>query len=112
MRSGKLRHRLDFEAPGLQQDPATGEMLEGWTLVWSKVPASIEALSARDLIAAKAGQSEVSARIVIRYRTGILPTMRILHRDVIYNIQGLPLPDKVSGLEYLTLLVAAGVNDG
>lgn len=112
MRSGKLRHRVDFEAPGLQQDPVTGEMLEGWTLVWSKVPASIEALSARDLIAAQAGQSEISARIVIRYRTGILPTMRILHRDTIYNIQGLPLPDKVSGLEYLTLLVATGVNDG
>ena len=59
MRSGKLRHRLVFEAPGLQQDPATGEMLEGWTLVWSKVPASIEALSARDLIAAKADRKSV-----------------------------------------------------
>lgn len=112
MRSGKLRHRVDFQAPGQGQDPVTGEMVEGWVSVWEKVPASIEALSARDLIAAQAGQSEVSARIVIRYRTGVLPPMRILHRDMIYNIQGQPLPDKVSGLEYLTLLVAAGVNDG
>lgn len=112
MRSGKLRHRVRFEAPGMQQDPVTGEMVDGWMPVWSEVPASIEALSARDLIAAKAGQSEITGRIVIRYRAGVLPTMRVVHRETIYNIQGQPLPDKVSGLEYLTLLVAAGVNDG
>lgn len=112
MQAGKLRHRITLQRLATQQDPVTGEMQEGVWVEVAKLWASIEALSARDLIAAKAGQSEVSARIVIRYRTGILPTMRILHRDVIYNIQGLPLPDKVSGLEYLTLLVAAGVNDG
>ncbi|WP_223532061.1 phage head closure protein [Pseudomonas sp. BF-R-30] len=112
MRAGLLRQRITFQEPGLVQDRETGEMLAGWQTTWEKVPASIESLSARDLIAAQAGQSEVTARIVIRYRPGVQPTMRILHRGTIYNIQGQPLPDKKAGLEYLTLLVSAGVNDG
>ena len=112
MRAGRLRHRVAFQTPGLVQDPGTGEMLPGWETAWDKVPASVEPLSARDLIAAQAGQSEASARIVIRFRAGVLPTMRILHRGDIYDIKGPPMPDPVSGLEYLTILVAKGVNDG
>ncbi|VVN74057.1 phage head closure protein [Pseudomonas fluorescens] len=112
MRAGKLRHRISFQISGLVQDPETGEMLSGWETIWEKVPASVEPLSARDLIAAQAGQSEASARMVIRYRAGVLPTMRILHRGDVYNIQGPPLPDPESGLEYLTILVAKGLNDG
>jgi SPP1 family predicted phage head-tail adaptor len=112
MRAGKLRHRIAFQEPGEVQDPTTGEMLPGWIPVWESVPASVESLSARDLIAAQSGQSEASGRMVIRYRAGVLPTMRILHRGDIYNIQGPPMPDPDSGLEYLTILVAKGVNDG
>ncbi|MHC8396133.1 phage head closure protein [Pseudomonas sp. LB3P93] len=112
MRAGDLRHRITFQALGPAQDPGTGEEIEGWTTVWEKVPASVELLSARDLIAAQAGQSEASSRMVIRYRPGVLPTMRILHRGDVYNIQGPPMPDPVSGLEYLTILVAKGLNDG
>ena len=107
-----MRHRVTFQALGLTQDPGTGEEIEGWTTVWEKVPASVEPLSARDLIAAQAGQSEASGRMVIRYRPGVLPTMRILHRGDVYNIQGPPMPDPDSGLEYLTILVAKGLNDG
>ena len=112
MKLGELRHLITIQHLVAQQDPVTGEMSDGVWTDFAKVYASIEALSARDLIAAQANHSEVSARIVIRYRAGVLPTMRIVHRDTIYDIQGPPLPDKVSGLEYLTLLVAAGVNDG
>ncbi|WP_448089512.1 phage head closure protein [Pseudomonas azerbaijanoccidentalis] len=112
MRAGLLRHRITFQSPGMVQDPETGEMLPGWVPVWEKVAASVEPLSARDLIAAQAGQSEASGRVVIRYRAGVLPTMRIIHRGDVYDIQGQPMPDPVSGLEYLTILVAKGVNDG
>lgn len=112
MRAGKLRHRITIQALGLVQDSETGEMLQEWETVWEKVPASVEPLSARDLIAAQAGQSEASGRMVIRYRAGVLPTMRILHRGDVYDIQGQPMPDPDSGLEYLTILVGKGVNDG
>lgn len=78
-------------------------------LAW--VYASIEPLSTRDFIAASAVQSEVTARIVIRYRPGITTDMRILHRDKVYAIEGV-LTDKVSGLDYLTLPVSEGVKRG
>jgi SPP1 family predicted phage head-tail adaptor len=112
MQAGKLRHRVDFEKPGLTQDQVSGDMVPGWETVWAKVPASVEPLSARDLIAAQAGQSQASGRVRIRYRPGVLSTMRILHRGEVYEIKGQPMPDPVSGLEYLTILVAKGVSDG
>ena len=114
MRAGKLRHKVTIQAPGLTQDPVSGEMVPGWVdwpVAGAKHWASIEPLSARDFIAAQAGQSEIAARIVMRYREGILPTMRILHRGKVYVIQGV-LPDAKSGLEYLTIPVSEGVKDG
>ncbi|MNP72397.1 Phage head-tail joining protein [compost metagenome] len=50
--------------------------------------------------------------MVIRYRPGVLPTMRILYRGEVYSIVGPPLADAKSGLDYLTILVEKGVKDG
>lgn len=112
MQAGKLRHRIDFQTLNQMQNPVTGEMVPGWSTVWAKVPAAVTPLSVRDLIAAQAAQSEATARIVIRYRLGVLPTMRIIYRGEVYDIKGPALPDPDSGLEYLTIMVAKGVNDG
>ena len=110
MRNGKLRHRITLQRPGLSQDPQTGEMIPGWQDV-ATVWASIEPLSAREFIAAQAGQSEVSARVVIRHRDDVDATMRALYRGKLYNIHGV-LADPKSGLEYLTLPVSEGTRDG
>ncbi|WP_300747492.1 phage head closure protein [Pseudomonas sp.] len=110
MRAGELRHRVELQRPLFTQDPVTGEMTPTWLEV-ARLYASIEPLSARDFLAASAAQSKVSARVVIRYRAGVDSTMRIIHRDKIYNIEGV-LADKVSGLDYLTLPCSEGVNDG
>lgn len=106
MRIGKLRHRVTLQAKGQTQDPNTGEMLPGWQDV-ATVWASVEALSGRDLIAAQANDSEISARIVIRYREGVTSAMRIAHRGQLYDIQAV-LPDPESGREYLTMPVSLG----
>lgn len=110
MRAGKLRHRVTIEQPGQAQDPTTGEMIPGWQAV-ATVWASIEPLSVRDFMAAQAAQSEVSARITIRHREGLDPTMRITHRGKAYKIEGL-LPDDRSGRQWLTIPVSEGVSDG
>ena len=96
VRSGKLRHRVAIERPAYTQDPATGEMIPGWELV-GNVWADVNPLSAREFMAAQANQSEVKARITIRYRPGLTPDMRIRHRDRIYNPAGL-IPDQESGI--------------
>lgn len=107
--AGKLRHRVILQAFVSGRD-SDGVLTEQWTTV-AEVWASVEPLSAREFVAAAATQARVTARIVIRYRPEVVPTMRILHRDKIYNIEGV-LADKDSGLEYLTLPCSEGVNQG
>lgn len=111
LKAGRLRHRITIQSPSSTQDPNTGEMLPTWVDVWTQVPAAIEPLSVRDLIAAQATQSKVTARITIRQREGLTADMRILHKGKIYNPAGW-LPDPDSGLEYLTAPCSEGVNDG
>lgn len=107
--SGKLRHRVSIERITRTQDPVTGAIAETWTEI-AKVWAAVEPLSAREFVQSAAGQSEVTARITIRTRD-ILATDRIIHRGTAYNIRGV-LADKDSGLEYITLPVGTGVNEG
>lgn len=109
--AGNLRHRVSIQRKQITQNPQTGAMTETWVDAWSNVPAAIEPLSAREFIAASAVQSEVTTRITIRYRAGVTASMRILHNDRIYNIQGV-LPDPESGRSWLTLPCSEGVNDG
>lgn len=112
MEAGKLRHPVEIQHKITPRDPVTGEFLAPAWVEFAKVWAAVEDLSARDMIAAKAGQSQVTGRMVIRYRSGVLPTMRVIHRGEAYSIEGPPIADKKSGLEYLTLLVSKGVKDG
>lgn len=111
LKAGRLRHRVDIQSKVQTQDPQTGEIIETWVTTWPQVPAEIAPLSVREYIAAQAIQSNISARIVIRYRDNMLPTMRILHKGRIYNPAGW-LPDPVRGNEYLTAPCSEGVNDG
>lgn len=108
--AGRLRHRVLIQRPEYTQNPVTGEMVKAWVDV-AGVYASVEPLSARDFVAAAATQSKVAVRIIIRYRPGVDASMRLLHGTRIYNIEG-ALPDKDSGLEYLTLPCSEGVSDG
>lgn len=112
IQAGKLRHRIEIQHKVTPRDPMTGEFGEPAWELFAKVWAQVTPLSARDLIAAQAAQSEATARIVIRYRIGVLSTMRIVYRDEVYSIEGPPLEDPNSSREYLTILVSKGVKDG
>jgi len=101
--AGKLNQRVTLQAFSTERD-SEGAVTEEWTDV-ATVWASVEPLSAREFVQAAATQSKVTARIVIRYRDDVVPTMRAVHRGKTYNIEGV-LPDKDSGLEYLTLPVS------
>ncbi len=107
--AGKLRHRVLIQQQVTTRDD-DGFSHTSWVDV-ATVWASVEPLSAREFIQSGQTQAAITARITIRYREGLLPSMRILHRGEVFNIAGV-LPDKVSGLEYITIPVSAGVNDG
>jgi SPP1 family predicted phage head-tail adaptor len=106
--AGKLRHRVVVEQLVIninsfgEQDPAQ------W-VPFAEVWAAIEPLSGREFLAASQTQSSVSCRITIRTLAGLLPSMRITHRDKVYNIAAI-LTDPVSGLEYMTLPCEVGLN--
>lgn len=107
--SGKLRHRVEIQE-FVEVINSFGEREKYWAHV-ADVCAEVAPLSAKAFIAAQQGQSEISARITIRYRPDLKPEMRIVFRGKFYKIKDL-LPDPVSGLEYLTLPVSEGVGEG
>lgn len=111
LNAGKLRHRITIEKPISVQNPETGEVLKQWEIVHASVAAAIEHLSAREFVASRSQQSQITARITIRYRAGLTAMMRIIHKGKIYNPEGW-LPDLKSGIEYLTAPVSESVNEG
>ena len=99
--AGSLRHRIRIEAPTRTQDPLTGAMTTAWTLV-AEVFAAIHPLSVSGIIAAQSVKSKIDTRIVIRYRPGMNPSMRLVGPDgTIYTPTGF-LHDMDYGREYLT----------
>lgn len=106
----RLRHIVRIEQPTTAKD-AFGAPLPGWEIVWDNVYAEVVPSSAREFVASAKENSQVTARITLRWRPGMHAAMRITHRGTVYNISGV-LPDGGSGLEYITLPVTAGVNGG
>lgn len=120
--SGRLRHLVRIEeyvdvldTSGEPVRGEQGEFIKEWAEV-ATVWAAIEPLSAREFIQSAAMQSQVTARITIRQRDGLNAAMRLVHvvngaDGKVYDIEGV-LADKESGLEYLTIPVSEGTNDG
>lgn len=110
MAAGKFRHKVQIQRwmEGIQ-DPETGDITSDWVDL-KVVNASVEPLSVKEFIQSSAGQSQITARIKMRYRD-VKASDRILHRGKIYNVTGV-LPDPRSGLEYVTCPVTEGVNNG
>ena len=108
MQAGKLRHRVTLQRLVPAQDPLTGAVSDTWSDV-ATVWASVEPLSAREFLQAAALSSQFVARIRIRPLAGVMPSMRIIHGERTYNIEGV-LPDRGSGAEYLTLPVSEVVH--
>lgn len=109
MRAGKLRHSITIQRQHTATD-AMGSASEDWVDVASGVAASIEPLSGRELYAAQQHHSEVTVRIRMRYRDGVLPSMRVLHRGVAYPIL-YPINPGMKNAE-LQLMCATGVHEG
>lgn len=108
MRSNELRHRVQIQKKTSGRDENNYPIAEGWKAfktLWAKVTP----LSARDLIAAQAAQSETIARLKINYRTDIDTEMRVIHKGRIYSITSPALDDPDSGNEYCTFTLSGGL---
>lgn len=79
MAIGKLRHRITLQTPTLTQD-SLGVVSETWSDT-ATVYAQIEAISGREFFDAARVNAEVTHRVRIRHRPGIVPAMRVLAGD-------------------------------
>jgi SPP1 family predicted phage head-tail adaptor len=105
LRAGALNHRITIMQVVSGQNETTGEVEETLIPV-AEVWANKHPLSAREFLGADARNTKVSTLFIIRYRTGIEASMRIIDGNSIYNIEGPPLPDDRSGKEWLTLMAS------
>ena len=103
LNAGRLNQRVRIEKPIITQDPDTGALVETIQIIGT-VFASIEPLSAREFIAAQSTQSQITAKILMRYRTGLTADMRLVHvaTGMIYNPAGF-LPDPYTGRDWITI---------
>ena len=85
MQAGRLNKRVLIQSPATGQD-ATGEPTTGWTDV-ATVWASIVDVSGREYVAAGGTQNSAQTKITIRYRAGIVPSMRVVHGSDAYNVE-------------------------
>lgn len=107
--AGELCHRVVIQQNvNTERDDYGHEQPANWQVfltLWAKV----SPLSAKDLIAAQAAQSQVIARLKIRYRTDIDTTMRVIFRGETYSIDSPALNDDETGNIYSTFLLSRGV---
>lgn len=108
--AGELRHRIDIDQVVKTQDPNTGATSTSWKPM-GRFWARVTPLSGKEIMSASAEHSAATTRIKMRYRDDISATMRVRHRNRMYNIHAV-LPDNESGLEWMTLLCSEGLNDG
>ncbi|MBK5206121.1 MAG: phage head closure protein [Polaromonas sp.] len=103
MRAGNLDQRITIQTPATGQD-AYGSPLTGWT-DFATVWAGIQDLSGREYLAAAATQNATTSKITIRHLAGIVPSMRVLHGAVAFNIEAVLGQDK----RQLLLMCSRGV---
>ena len=87
MQAGRLRERVTLERKTAGAVDSWGQPIpDAWTplgTVW----AAVEPLAGREYIAAQAAQSEVTARIRIRWRGDVDSQIRVVHRGKTYDVQ-------------------------
>ncbi len=110
--AGELRHHViiqHYVAGGRDED---GFEIEGSWQEYKKLWAKVEDYAVRDVLLAKAGQSETRARCRLRWSEGarqIDTTMRVIYEGDIYAIDGPPLRDNIGGKTYCTLMLSKGI---
>lgn len=104
MRAGRLRHQIEIQSLVPVQDADTGVITET-PVLFAKVRAGFRAATVREFIGAGITQAKIVGAFELRYIAGVKPSMRIMHRDHLYNIEG-ALPDDGSGVDELTLPVS------
>lgn len=83
----RLRHRVTIQDRVETQDSSTGEVFITWQDVYTNVPAEVLTGPGREFLQSGSEQADTSARINIRWFSGLTQKMRILWDGKTYNIK-------------------------
>ena len=103
MKAGDLDQRVTVERQSTMPGPL-GQPVNVWAPI-ATAWAAVEPLVGREYLAAQAAQSEVTARVTMRYRRGITAQDRVIHNGTTYNI--VSVIDVRSGHRELVLMCKA-----
>ncbi len=110
MRAGKLRHVVTLQSRVETQDPSTGAMVVTWPLFEADVRADVRYLGGLETLKTAAPTAVKKCSVRIRYRPGVVETMRVVHDGENFDIKAV-LPDD-TGRRYLDLACETGANNG
>lgn len=114
MRAGQLRRRVTIQSRATTVD-SVGQISQAWTTVLSGVPAHIEPLSGRELIAAAAVQSAITHRVTVRYHRQLASPVAANARRVVFgsryfNVQAVLNVDERNRV--IEMLTEEGLSNG
>lgn len=107
--AGQLNQQVQLQ----QRQAATNGLREAvgaWVDMGSPAWAQVTFLAGREQLAAGAAQQTADARFVLRYRAGVTPSMRLVHKGRPFDIVSAEPVD--GGIEWLEILAVHGVRDG
>jgi len=108
LNAGHLDQLVVLQSRATGQD-AHGQANGAWQAV-ATLWAQVQPLRGNEFFAAGQTHAEVDVRIRIRYRAGVLPTMRVLWRGTPHDIISVIEPN--GGREQLELMCRTGARDG
>ena len=83
MRTADLRRRISIQTRATTKD-SFGQQTLTWTDLLTGVPANIEALSGRELLAAQAVNAEVTHQITVRYHSALADPVKVAAMRGVY----------------------------
>ncbi|MDM0024080.1 phage head closure protein [Variovorax saccharolyticus] len=111
MRAGKLRHVGTLQSRVETPDPSTGALVVTWPTFEADVRADIRFLGGLETLKADAVTAISKASIRIRYRPGVVETMRFVETDgKTFDINNISPDD--TGRRWLDLACTTGANQG
>lgn len=88
--AGRLRQRIDLQAPVESIGASSGEVLRSWNTVAAGVPAAIEPLSGREYFGMQQATAVADSRITIRWMAGVTSKMRVQYGERQFEIVAPP----------------------
>ena len=104
-----LRLRMDLQRR-VDTRSDDGDTIIVWETRERGIPASIEYVRARELIAAQSAKSEITGTITIRYRPDIATSDRFVFDGKFFDVAGV-FPDPTNR-HFMKVVFRQGVSDG